>query len=479
MPWLMSPMVLSNTMTFVSRSWLRMFARRVYSSEDVNTTSDKATKIQEDSADKWEIPMFEVLADGQVSLLQQKMQDIAQIKNQSNLPIRDMRMFYQSKILQESLPLILARPSSHCFLLSLEHIRLFCQKDRCLILSPEEIPVQSFAADLKHHLTVGQNRQEIRTGEPTMHHFLESLNNGSHENFEVIVLETALGHVVSKFKRLLNILKPVLDLVLQETSATPNSAMLRRILAFRKSLNTFEMSVKNVRSAVTDILREKIDLEGLCLSGNSKTAHDEMELLLEAYNSDLKEIECELRNIQEMIEDTNDFIKIHLNSTRNKMIRMGLFMEMGTLAVGSGALVAGTFGMNLTHGFEEHPTAFYVTTGGILFVITSVFGMTVRRYNAMNFDYTSARSYQALKHFFSYVENIEVAIQKSKGKTIDKGEFRALLEPVIGTQLSQEEIDDIFEVLDQNHDGWVNISELTHPVNRTFISKQMQKQRKR
>ena len=32
---------------------------------------------------------------------------------------------------------------------------------------------------------------------------------------------------------------------------------------------------------------------------------------------------------------------------------------MGMIAIGTGSLTAGIFGMNLAHGFEEHPTAFY------------------------------------------------------------------------------------------------------------------------
>ena len=52
-----------------------------------------------------------------------------------------------------------------------------------------------------------------------------------------------------------------------------------------------------------------------------------MELLTEAYNSDLKEIQYELANIRNTIEDTNDFVNIHLNSIRNRIIKMSLFME--------------------------------------------------------------------------------------------------------------------------------------------------------
>lgn len=76
-------------------------------------------------------------------------------------------------------------------------------------------------------------------------------------------------------------------------------------------------------------------------------------------------------------------------------------------------------------------------------------------------DSTSARSYQALKNFFSYVEDIETAIHSKKGKTIEKREFRELLEPVIGTQLTKEEVDSIFKILDENADGRVDIAELT------------------
>ena len=38
-------------------------------------------------------------------------------------------------------------------------------------------------------------------------------------------------------------------------------------------------------------------------------------------------------------------------------------MEMGALALGSGAVVGGILGMNLKNGFEEHPSAFMIVSG--------------------------------------------------------------------------------------------------------------------
>ena len=39
-------------------------------------------------------------------------------------------------------PLILSRPSSNCFLLSLENIQLLCQSDRCTVLGPDDSAVR-------------------------------------------------------------------------------------------------------------------------------------------------------------------------------------------------------------------------------------------------------------------------------------------------------------------------------------------------
>ena len=38
-----------------------------------------------------------------------------------------------------------------------------------------------------------------------------------------------------------------------------------------------------------------------------------------------------------------------------KLFRLSLMLEMGALALGSGAVVGGVFGMNLVSDKEEHP----------------------------------------------------------------------------------------------------------------------------
>ncbi|XP_040583437.2 uncharacterized protein [Lepeophtheirus salmonis] len=167
-----------------------------------------------------------------------------------------------------------------------------------------------------------------------------------------------------KFNRRLEIIKPILDILLNETSTNPDASMLRRLLAFRKSLSVFQTNVEQVRYAVSSLLKVDEDMDALYLSRKVESGHhEEVELLLEAYDADLRELESQILSMKTMIEETNDFINTHLNTLRNKIMRMSLFMEIGTLSAGTGALVGGILGMNLSNGFEEHPTAFFLSVG--------------------------------------------------------------------------------------------------------------------
>ena len=75
-------------------------------------------------------------------------------------------------------------------------------------------------------------------------------------------------------------------------------------------------------------------------------------MLLGSYSADLDEIETEIKIFIDMIEDTDQFISAHLDSVRNEIIKMSLFIEVGGLIMGFGAVVSGIFGMNLTNHVE-------------------------------------------------------------------------------------------------------------------------------
>ena len=89
-----------------------------------------------------------------------------------------------------------------------------------------------------------------------------------------------------------------------------------------------------------------------------KQSQEEVELLLGSYSADLDEIETEIKIFIDMIEDTDQFISAHLDSVRNEIIKMSLFIEVGGLIMGFGAVVSGIFGMNLKNHVEVNRNPF-------------------------------------------------------------------------------------------------------------------------
>ena len=89
-----------------------------------------------------------------------------------------------------------------------------------------------------------------------------------------------------------------------------------------------------------------------------KQSQEEVELLLGSYSADLDEIETEIKIFIDMIEDTDQFISAHLDSVRNEIIKMSLFIEVGGLIMGFGAVVSGIFGMNLKNHVEVNHKPF-------------------------------------------------------------------------------------------------------------------------
>merc|ERR1719433_1241682 len=76
--------------------------------------------------------------------------------------------------------------------------------------------------------------------------------------------------------------------------------------------------------------------------------------MFEAEAAELQEIATDTRIFKDMIEDTDQFISAHLDSVRNEIIKLSLFIEIGSLVLASGAVVSGIFGMNLMNYFEKY-----------------------------------------------------------------------------------------------------------------------------
>lgn len=91
--------------------------------------------------------------------------------------------------------------------------------------------------------------------------------------------------------------------------------------------------------------------------------HDEVEMMLENYVKQIDTINAEVRSTQRSIKATENITQIRLDAMRNRVLRLEVFLNLGAVSVGTGGLVAGAFGMNLEHGWESHPYAFWIVAG--------------------------------------------------------------------------------------------------------------------
>jgi len=372
------------------------------------------------------------------------------------LPLRDVRLLLRpTKSNIARIPVLLPRPAAECYILDIEHIRLLCYWDRVLLFFPEKEITKIFLRDLVTDLQSGDEFRTLKNYFITKYYQSSQSKN---TDFEHIILESSLDNVVKKFKRHLELMKPALDALLHKIAEDPGTHNLRNLLAFRKSLSEFEQKVGQCQRLVRSLMANDEDLVGFYLTHKNReiTEHDHMELLLESYQADFEEIESEIKTFKDMIEDTNQFISGHMDSVRNNLIRMGLQMEMAAVALGSGAVAGGVFGMNLVHGLESDPAAFWVTIGGISTIMTVIFLGFNAKYNKIKLDTKNTHGFMALKNFFNYVDDLECIVNKKK---MNKAEFKEALNKLSGVNITEEESEFIFKMIDYNKDGFINISE--------------------
>ena len=183
--------------------------------------------------------------------------------------------------------------------------------------------------------------------------------------------------------------------------------------------------------------------------------HEEIKQLIEAHAADLEEIVTETKIFNDMIEDTDQFISAHLDSVRNEIIKLSLFIEVGALIMASGAVVSGIFGMNLLNKIEEHEYGFMLVCLGILLMMIGFFAGFYQKYCQLRADTSSAHSFTLLKNFFTYVDDLEYYVFNKK--TLTSKEFKDAIEKITKLKISDKEAEYLFTMFDANRDGFIDI----------------------
>lgn len=276
------------------------------------------------------------------------------------LNLRDLRVV--DPTFRNESPVILARPTA--MVIHLVHVRVLVTATRVLLFDP-------------HHPAVAALTPRLRA----------RLLDAAHPlPFEMRALEAVLVDVCCGIREEVARLKPKVQAALDVMSKEGEfggrgiTEGLDALLPLEMALNELTGSVGMVRTALNEVLMSDEDMSDMYLSWKAATGeergvdeHDEIEMMVEGYLKQVDAVVFDLGRLLRAVKTTENVTQIRLDASRNRILRLEVFLNLGAVSVASAACFAGLFGMNLLSGLEEDPYAFWLVSAASAGVAAVVF----------------------------------------------------------------------------------------------------------
>jgi Mg2+ and Co2+ transporter CorA len=346
-------------------------------------------------------------------------------------------------------------------------------------------------------------------------------NNFEYEKFELIFLEEILKDVCSTYNRRLKLYEPFVDMISIQVSNEmveydAVSSGVHRLVPIKNSLQEFELNIQSALDGITRLLDDDDDMIGLLLTERYEAQqlnqilemnrHESVELLLEEYARQLSNILAETIYLLKKVQSKQELVAISLDSYRNRIIRMNLYLSITGVSIASMTTVAGFYGMNIINGYETttDPNMFVnivtgTTISGLLFGIgcfTYVIGSgSNTRYKerlheieiidgALNkmgaLDYTLKylatmeqmdSQQQQMESQSSQDNDSDTSSSSASSSQMTKDEFKQKLyeSQSFNTEfINDKEVDLLFNSLDVTKDGYLNPNDFSNNSNTHF-----------
>lgn len=459
----------------IQRRW-ECHIRRCFSSTNSNSysTSSSATPYVSgrkasslNTSTNLSFKVSRVLFDGSVETLYL---DTAQLVKTASVFARDLfftlnltsRQERGSHYVRRTVSAILPR-GGHSILLSFGNIRAVCHiQQGVLVFDAHQPAAQDFVSELAESFR--QNASNSNNNN----------NNGADETAEpreLIFLEKVLRDTVELYHRRLRIFDPIVDSLLDRVDnndiISPDTGV-HQLGPLKDALQSFDIQVRQSQECLEDLLNNDDEMLDLLLTERQAAdqsgrpvdfeRHEHVEFLLGVYARQISNITVEINFLLQRLQSKQEFVTIALSGYRNRMVRMNVHLAIAGLSIAFSTALAGFFGMNVVHGFEQSTTAFGTivilsSTGSLLISIgclNFLSGRTMRQRAQKRLQeieiLTSALSdMPALDHAFK--TTIE------RGQSLDKSSFAALLRNARHSKkASTEELDLLFDVFDKIKD---------------------------
>jgi magnesium transporter len=203
--------------------------------------------------------------------------------------------------------------------------------------------------------------------------------------YEFRALESILLSVVSALEAEMVFIRNLVGGLLAELEDDIDHDRFKRLLHYSRRLTSFQNRAKLVGEALEEVLEQDEDLTAMYLTDKINNVprelsdHEDLEVLLESFSKQVEEVVNEAESIESNVQSTQEIVELILDSNRNQLLALDLKVSIGTMGLGTGALIAGVFGMNLTSHIEHSSFAFYVMSGASSVIALLVAWVGLRR----------------------------------------------------------------------------------------------------
>ena len=250
---------------------------------------------------------------------------------------------------------IVVRP--HAIVLHMGALQAIIMSDKLLLFNTKNALMKSIASNFSTMIN------------KTSHTSSASLTHTAFLNFEFRALEALLSQLFGALDQEFQSLHPEVQRIIEGLYVSQMPEQLNELMHVSNWINDFQGRVRKVQTALNELLNSDEDMALMSISDPQKRDildHNDAELLLEAFAHSASELDNKIISMQSRIRTTEEFLKIHYDSQRNRLMRINLVVGFATLATSICAFGASIFGMNLTNHLEQHPHAFVIVTGSFL-----------------------------------------------------------------------------------------------------------------
>lgn len=313
------------------------------------------------------------------------------IMRRVRIPARDLRILdpllsYPSTILGRERAIVI----------NLEHIKAIITAEEVLLRDPLDDDVVPIFEELQRRLMTSPDAACDGRGEEEEKMGIRNDTLIGEENdfpFEFRALEVMLESICSFLDARTTELETATYPALDELTSKISSRNLDRVRKLKSAMTRLTNRVQKIRDELEHLLDDDDDMADLYLSrklyansspltspsipnwyptspttatkmsrasrASAVTAHEEsdveqLEMLLEAYFMQIESTLNKLNTLREYIDDTEDYINIQLDSHRNQLIQLELFVSSSSVCLALYSLVCAIFGMNIPYKWREH-----------------------------------------------------------------------------------------------------------------------------